>query len=206
MKKLLFIFALMLGFTVMPVSAKTTPVQAMEDFSFKNPAQSLTIKVLSNLKLNHDTMLHQGYYVAGKIMSVSNSTFVFIPVKYQNFHNEVFDIEGNYPAKFIQMIDTSAKLPAQGVITKDSKFLLDFIEVENNQKQEVSTKYQAPEGGAAQQVKSRKTILLDDRIPRTTKEFPGIKLNSFDNGSNFNLEEPSILAEPRDVNINNLKY
>lgn len=206
MKKILFIFALMLGFTVMPVSAKTAPVQAMQDFSFKNPSQTFTIKVLSNLKLNDDTMLHEGYYVAGNIMSVSNSTFVFVPIKYQNFHNEVFDIEGNYPAKFVQMIETSAKLPAQGVIAKDAKFLLDFIETENTQKQEVNTKYETPEGGVAPQVNRSKTILLDDRIPRTTKEFPGIKLNSFDNGSNFNLEEPSILAEPRNVNINDLKF
>ena len=39
------------------------------------------------------------------------------------------------------------------------------------------------------------------------KEFPGIKLNSFDNGSNFNIPENLIIeSEKRDSNINSLKY
>ena len=39
------------------------------------------------------------------------------------------------------------------------------------------------------------------------KDFPGIKLNSFDNGSNFNIPKKLIIeANPKEININNLKY
>ena len=101
MKKVLFIIALLTGLSIMPVEAKTTPVQTLQDFSISNPSQTLLIKILSNVQLNKDTMLHEGFYVLGQIMDVSNSTFVFMPIKFQNFHNEVFEIKGNYPAKFV---------------------------------------------------------------------------------------------------------
>ena len=100
MKKILFIVALLTGLAVAPVEAKTAPVQALQDFSISNPSQTLLIKMLANVQLNKDTMLHEGYFVLGQIQNVSNSTFVFMPIKYQNFHNEVFQINGNYPAKW----------------------------------------------------------------------------------------------------------
>ena len=38
------------------------------------------------------------------------------------------------------------------------------------------------------------------------KDFPGIQLNSFDNGSNFNIPKKLIIeAEIKDNNINSLK-
>ena len=116
MKKILFIIALLTGLSIMPADAKTTPVQTLQDFSISNPSQTLLIKILSNVQLNKDTMLHEGYYVLGQIMDVSNSTFVFMPIKFQNFHNEVFEIKGNYPAKFVEMIDTADKKAQNGII------------------------------------------------------------------------------------------
>ncbi len=209
MKKILFIFALLFGLAVQPVFAKTTPVQTLQDFSIQNPSKTMLIKILSNVQLGDGVMLHEGYYVLGQIMNVSDSTFVFMPVKFQNFHNEVFQINGNFPAKFAGMIDTKTKTPANGVIAKDSKFLLDFIETENKPEQQVSSKYQNmqnTEGGISAVVNRSEPVLYDGTIPQTMKDFPGIQLDSFDNGSNFNIPDKLIIeSEIRDNNINSLK-
>ncbi len=209
MKKILFISMLLFGLVVQPVFAKTTPVQTLQDFSIQNPSKTLLIKILSNVQLGDDVMLHEGYYVLGQIMDVSNSTFVFMPVKFQNFHNEVFQINGNFPAKFVGMIDSKSKAPANGVIAKDSKFILDFIETDNKQEQPVSSKYQNmqnTEGGISAVVNRSEPVLYDGTIPQTMKEFPGIQLDSFDNGSNFNIPDKLMIeSEIRDNNINSLK-
>lgn len=210
MKKILFIIALLTGLTIIPADAKTTPVQSLQDFSISQPSQTLLIKILSNVQLNKDLMLHEGYYVLGQIMNVSNSTFVFMPIKYQNFHNEVFQINGNYPAKFVEMIDTNNKAPQNGIIPKDSKFLLDFVIAEQAPNTEISDKYKnigTPADGISAVVNQSDPVLYDGTIPQTMKDFPGIKLNSFDNGSNFNIPKKLIIeANPKEININNLKY
>ena len=109
MKKLLSILSVLFAFTVSPVLAKTAPVEILQDFSVNNPSDTLLIKVLSNVKLNKDVMLFEGFYVLGQINKVANSSFVFIPVKYQNFHNEVYDISGNYPAKIEKVLEGNAQ-------------------------------------------------------------------------------------------------
>ena len=209
MKKVLFVFALLVGFAFQPAFAKTTPVQTLQDFSIQNPSKTLLIKILSNVQLGDGVMLHEGYYVLGQIMNVSDSTFVFMPVKFQNFHNEVFQINGNFPAKFVGMLDSKTKTQANGVIAKDSKFILDFIETENKTEQPVSSKYQNiqnPQGGISSVVNRTAPVLYDGSIPQTMKEFPGIQLDSFDNGSNFNIPDKLIIeSEIRDNNINSLK-
>lgn len=209
MKKILFLFALFMGLTSVPALAKTVPVQTLQDFSVVKPSDTLLVKVLSNIQLNKDIMLHEGYYVLGKIMDVSNSTFVFMPIKYQNFHNEVYEISGNYPAKFVEIIDTANKQPAQGVISKDSKILLDFVMVDETPNNEIGAKYQnvkTPEKGISSLVNKSEPVIYDGSIPNTMKEFPGIKLNSFDNSSNFNVPRKLIIpVEKKDSNINSLK-
>ena len=107
MKKLLSILSVLFAFTVSPVLAKTAPVEILQDFSVNNPSDTLLIKVLSNVKLNKDVMLFEGFYVLGQINKVANSSFVFIPVKYQNFHNEVYDISGNYLLKLFRFLQGS---------------------------------------------------------------------------------------------------
>lgn len=210
MKKILFIVALLTGLAVSPVEAKTAPVQALQDFSISNPSQTLLIKMLANVQLNKDTMLHEGFFVLGQIQNVSNSSFVFMPIKYQNFHNEVFQINGNYPAKFIEMVDTASKQPAQGVISKDAKFLMDFVIADEVPDNSIGAKYQGmgtPSNGISAVVNQQDLVLYDGSIPKTMKDFPGIKLNSFDNGSNFNIPRRLMIeATPKEVNINDLKY
>ncbi len=209
MKKIFYILALLIGLTT-PAMAKTAPVQTLQDFSITNPPQTLLIKVLSNVQLSKDIMLHEGYYVLGQITNVSNSSFVFMPVKFQNFHNEVYDIKGNFPAKFVEMIDTKSKTPDKGLIPKESKFLLDFVIAEETPNNEIGTKYEnvgTPEGGISSLVNQSESVIYDGSIPQTMKDFPGLKLNSFDNGSNFNIPKKLIIQyEQKDNNINSLKY
>ena len=210
MKKILFIIALLTGLAVAPAEAKTAPVQALQDFSVSNSAQTLLIKMLANVQLNKDTMLHEGFYVLGQIQSVSNSSFVFIPIKYQNFHNEVYEINGNYPAKFVEMVDAATKQPPQGTIAKDAKFLMDFVIADETPDNSIGAKYQnmgTRSNGISAVVNQQDLVLYDGSIPKTMKDFPGIKLNSFDNGSNFNIPKRLIIeATPREVNVNDLKY
>ena len=210
MKKILFLLALLTGLTVIPANGKTAPVQALQDFSVSNPAQTLLIKMLANVQLNKDTMLHEGFYVLGQIQSVSNSSFVFIPIKYQNFHNEVYEINGNYSAKFVEMVDAATKQPPQGTIAKDAKFLMDFVIADETPDNSIGAKYQnmgTPSNGISAVVNQQDLVLYDGSIPKTMKDFPGIKLNSFDNGSNFNIPKKLIIeATPREVNVNDLKY
>ena len=198
MKKLLTILALMFAFSV-PAMAKTTPVQIMQDFSVSNPSQTLLIKILSNVRLNKEVMLHEGFYVLGNIQGAGKG-FVFNPVKYQNFHNEVFEIEGNYPATFVEVIEGSGT-------SKGSKLLLDFKISPEVVDTSVDPKYQgAPQSNISAVVNEQELVIYDNTIPQTMKDFPGIKLNSFDNGSNFNIPRRLMIQyDPMEVNINDLK-
>ncbi len=209
MKKILFVFALLMGLASVPANAKTAPVQILQDFSIKQPSQTLLVKVLANVQLSNGTMLHEGYYVLGQIMDASNSGFVFMPVKYQNFHNEVFEVNGNFPAKFVEVIEQAAK-NNDGIIAKNSKILLDFIDIQQKQDNSIGVKYQnagTPEDGISAIVNKTESVIYDDTIPQTMKDFPGIKLNSFDNSSNFNIPRKLMIeAEMKDSNINSLKY
>ncbi len=207
MKKILFIIALLTGLTVVPADAKTAPVQTLQDFSISNPSQTLLIKMLANVQLDTNTMLHEGFYVLGQIQ-ISNSTFVFMPIKYQNVHNEVFEINGNYPAKFVEVIDSSGK--SDGVIPKDSKILLDFVIANETPDNEIGDKYkdiETPANGISSIVNQTDLVLYDGSIPQTMQDFPGIKLNSFDNGSNFNIPKQLMIeVNSKEININDLKY
>ena len=202
MKKLFTILALLFGLSV-PAFATTTPVQLMQDFSISNPSQTLLVKILSNIRLNKDVMLHEGFYVLGNIQGSGNS-FVFTPVKYQNFHNEVFEIQGNYPATFVEVIDNAG---AQGGLVKNAKILLDFQITQAPVDTSVDSKYQgAPTEGISATVNQQPLVIYDNTIPQTMKDFPGIKLNSFDNGSNFNIPRKLMIQpEKMERNINDLK-
>ena len=201
MKKLLVTLALLLG---IPAFAVTTPVQLMQDFSVSNPSQTLLVKILSNVRLNKEIMLHEGFYVLGNIQSTGNG-FVFIPVKYQNFHNEVFEIPNNYPAVFVEVIEPAGN--KDGNLSKDFKILLDFQITQEQADTSVADKYKdAPKEGISAVVNQQQLVIYDNTIPQTMKEFPGIKLNSFDNGSNFNIPRRLMIQpEKMERNINDLK-
>lgn len=204
MKKIFAIIALLIGFTTAPAFAKTTPVQMLQDFSLSNPPQTLLVKILSNVRLNKETMLHEGFYVLGQIQTGSNGEFIFVPVKYQNVHNEVFDITSNYPAKFIEVLEGKA----QGSIPKDAKVLFDFIIEEEQVDNSIGARFQNADSsnGISAIVNKSDMVIYDDTIPQTMKNFPGIKLNSFDNGSNFNIPKKLMIQpEKRNSNINDLK-
>jgi hypothetical protein len=204
MKKILVILALLMGFVSMPAFAKTTPVQTLQDFSVSNPPQTLLVKILSNVRLNKEVMLHEGFYVLGQIQPSSNGGFVFMPVKFQNFHNEVFDINGNYPAKFVEVIEGGN----QGNVSKNGKILLDFFIAEEQPDTSIGEKYQDADSsnGVSAIVNQSDMVIYDNSIPQTMKDFPGIKLNSFDNGSNFNIPKKLMIqSEKMDSNINSLK-
>lgn len=205
MKKIFFVFALLMGLAVLPASAKTTPVQTLQDFSLSNPSQTLLVKILSNIRLNKETMLHEGFYVLGQIQSAGQG-FVFMPVKYQNFHNEVFEITGNYPAKFVEVIESAGN--TQGTIGKNSKVLLDFYIEAEQVDNSIGERFQGVDSsnGISAIVNKSDMVLYDNEIPQTMKDFPGIKLNSFDNGSNFNIPKKLMIQPDKmDSNINSLK-
>lgn len=202
MKKLLTTIALLLGLTI-PANSATTPVQILQDFSLSNPSSSLLIKVLANVRLDKEVMLHEGFYVYGNVQKVGNR-LVFVPVKYQNFHNEVFDITQQYPATFVEVIEPAG---ATGALSKDSKLLLDFNIARPTQDNSIGAKYQgAPTEGISAIVNQEDMVIYDNTIPQTMKDFPGAKLNSFDNGSNFNIPKKLVIQpEKWERNINQLK-
>lgn len=206
MKKILAILALLIGFTSVPAMAKTTPVETLQEFSLSNPSQTLLIKILSNVRLNKEVMLHEGFYVLGQVQG-ANGGFIFTPVKFQNFHNEVFEIQGNYPAKFIQVLEPAN---VQGAIPKNAKVLLDFIIEEEQPDNSIGARFQGvgtPQDGISAIVNKTDMAIYDNEIPQTMKDFPGVKLESFDNGSNFNIPKKLIIeAESKEINVNNLKY
>lgn len=202
MKKLLATLALILGLAI-PANSATTPVQILQDFSLSNPSSSLLIKVLANVRLNKDVMLHEGFYVYGNIQRVGNA-LVFVPVKYQNFHNEVFDITEQYPATFVEVIEPAG---ATGALAKNTKVLLDFNITPQAQDNSIGAKYQgAPTEGISAIVNQEDMVIYDNTIPQTMKDFPGAKLNSFDNGSNFNIPKKLVIQPDKwERNINSLK-
>lgn len=206
MRKILVAFALLMGLVNVPAFAKTTPVQTLQDFSVSNPPQTLLVKILSNVRLNKETMLHEGFYVLGQIQNSGNG-FIFVPVKYQNFHNEVFEITGNYPAKLVQVLEYANNDKSK--ISKESKVLFDFVIEEEKPDTSIGERFrgvQPTEKGISAIVNKSEMAIYDNTIPQTMKNFPGIKLNSFDNGSNFNIPRKLMIQpEKKEVNINSLK-
>ena len=202
MKKLFTILALLLGLAI-PANSATTPVQILQDFSLSNPSPSLLIKVLANVRLNKEVMLHEGFYVFGNVQKVGNS-LVFVPTKYQNFHNEVFEISEEYPATFVEVIEPAG---ATGDLAKNSKLLVDFHITRQTTDNSIGAKYQgAPTEGISAIVNQQDMVIYDNTIPQTMKDFPGAKLNSFDNGSNFNIPRRLVIQpEKWERNINSLK-
>lgn len=202
MKKLFTILALLIVLAI-PANATSTPVQILQDFSLTNPSPNLLVKVLANLRLSKDIMLHEGFYVYGNVQRVGN-TLVFIPTKYQNFHNEVFEITEQYPATFVEVIEPAG---AKDALAKDSKIVIDFQLTPKSVDNSVDAKYQgAPTEGISAVVNQSDMIIYDNTIPQTMKDFPGAKLNSFDNGSNFNIPRRLIIQpEKWERNINSLK-
>lgn len=101
------------------------------------------------------------------------------------------------------------------VIKKNQIFYLNFKTKEeeplesNYEYAPVNSQTVAPQGsGSISETvnKSEPIILKDDSIPKTSKDFPGEKLHSFDNSSNFNIpNKPVMEAEKIDNNINSLK-
>ena len=82
--------------------------------------------------------------------------------------------------------------------------------VEEAPNNEIGAKYQnvqTPESGISSLVNKSDPVIYDGSIPQTMKDFPGIKLNSFDNGSNFNIHRILIFTvEKKDNNCNYYFY
>lgn len=204
MKKILVVLALIMGFS--PAFAKNVPVQTLQDFTPANPPQTLLVKILSNVRISQDIMLHEGFYVLGQIQKGEKDSFTFLPVKYQNFHNEVFEIKGSYPAKYVSVIQNAGK--SKSNVAKDSKILLDFDVVEEQADTSIGERFQGVDSsnGISAIVNKSDMVIYDDSIPQTMQEFPGVKLNTFDNSSNFNIPKKLIIEpEKRIININSLK-
>ena len=90
---------------------------------------------------------------------------------------------------------------------KDSKILLDFVVVEEQPDTSIGERFKdAPNEGISAIVNKTEMAIYDEEIPQTMKEFPGIKLESFDNGSNFNIPKDLIIKhDKKNSNINYLK-
>ena len=117
MKKFLsVVFGLML--TIGCVSAKTIKVSALEDFNTANPPQALHVQMNANTRLDYDTMLFQGFQVSGKV-APANGGFVFVPVSYVNFQEEVVPVQKQFYAYY---------KGRAGVIKRGQTFLLVFPE------------------------------------------------------------------------------
>lgn len=101
MKKLLSaVFGLILSLGLaQSVNAKTIQVSALEDFNVANPPAELHVQMNANTRMDYDLMLFQGYQVAGKV-TPANGGFLFIPVAYINFQEEVHPITKQFYAYF----------------------------------------------------------------------------------------------------------
>lgn len=105
MKKLLFVFLLL--FIALPCFAKTIAVEALEEFSTENPPEYLFVKINTDIKLDKDLTLLQGYVVKGQLTDVSdpkrlkrNAVFSFVPLSYTDNNNVNYDINGYYTGKY----------------------------------------------------------------------------------------------------------
>ena len=84
----------------------------------------------------------------------------------------------------------------------------DFIIEEEQVDNSIGARFQNADSsnGISAIVNKSDMVIYDDTIPQTMKDFPGIKLNSFDNGSNFNIPKKLMIQpEKRNSNINDLK-
>ncbi len=103
---------------VQSVEAKTIQVSALEDFNTANPPQVLHVQMNANTRLDYDLMLFQGYQVAGQIVP-QNGGFVFVPVSYVNFQEELLPVKKQYQAVY---------RGGSGLIRRNQPFLLVFPE------------------------------------------------------------------------------
>lgn len=113
MKKIL-VLSILLFITVMPVSAATIKVKALSDFNTENPTDTLTVEAVTDLNLDNEIMIFQGYTMKGDIVDVvspkrlkRDATFSFILTEYidregvvHKVDNENRIVKGKFTTKF----------------------------------------------------------------------------------------------------------
>lgn len=124
MRKIFLYTILILCMISQPVFAKTIAVQALDDFSTKNPSSSMRIKMLEDVVIDDNVTLNFGYIVSGKIVDVTDpkrlkrdASFTFVPLTYTDLNGKTVDIKGYYPARYTTKLNKGelAKTAALGV-------------------------------------------------------------------------------------------
>lgn len=113
MKKFLVLFTF-LFIAVMPVSAATIKVKALSDFTTEKPTDTLTIEAVTDLNLDNEILIFQGYTMKGDIVDVvspkrlkRDATFSFILKEYTDLNGVVHKlnqdnqiVKGKFTTKF----------------------------------------------------------------------------------------------------------
>lgn len=113
MKKILVLFTF-LFIAVMPVSAATIKVKALSDFTTENPSDTLTVQAVSDLNLDNEILIFEGYTLKGDIVDVvspkrlkRDATFSFILKEYTDLNGDIHKlnqenqiVKGKFTTKF----------------------------------------------------------------------------------------------------------
>lgn len=88
MKKIVVLF-IFLVFGIMPVCAQTIKVKSLSDFNTENPSDTLTVEAVTDLNLDNEIVIFEGYKLKGNIVDVispkrlkRDATFSFILTEY----------------------------------------------------------------------------------------------------------------------------
>lgn len=113
MKKILVLF-IYIFVAVMPVSAATIKVKALSDFNTENPTDTLTVEAVTDLNLDNEIMIFEGYKMKGDIVDVvspkrlkRDASFSFVLKEYTDLNGEVHKlnqenqtVKGKFTTKF----------------------------------------------------------------------------------------------------------
>ena len=99
MKKIIVLLSfLIIG--IMPVSAETIKVEALSDFSTENPPETLTVKAVTDLNLDDELLIFEGYTLKGDIVDVvspkrlkRDASFAFILTEYTDNDGIVYKVK-----------------------------------------------------------------------------------------------------------------
>ena len=114
MKKILLLSGILL-ISVMPVNAETLQVQALSEFNTENPPASIEVKAVSDMDLDEELLIMDGYILKGNLVDVvspkrlkRDATFSIVLTEYtdNNGQKHIIPPDGKqFKGKFTTGID-----------------------------------------------------------------------------------------------------
>lgn len=113
----------------LPACARTIEVEALSDFSTKNPPKYYSVKLLGDIQLEKDLTLNEGDILEGEITDVTkpkrlkrDASFSFVPLKIINTEGNTVQIKETHIASYTTILN-KGQLAKSAALTVGNHFV-----------------------------------------------------------------------------------